>query len=196
MRRRRSRGGGRRGRVRRGERQCVGRREAWCGAGREERVEADRGRVDAGGGFARVSVLVVDLDELNIGELFEVDGQRAGNGVECAVGLTGAGQVDVRHTVGELEPAVACEAVEDEGKPVVAFHVAGTLEELVQDSTDQVLHRGDKARHCHLVGKFAADEPFVIREVDVHLYEQRRARGGGRPSGGRCDTRREGGRDR
>lgn len=115
--------------------------------------------------------MVVDLDELNVRELLEVDGQRAGDGVERAVGLTGAGQIDVRHAVGKFEPAVACKAVEDQGKPIVAFHIAGTLEELVQDSPDQVLRRRDKARHRDLVGEIAADEPFVIREVDVHLYE-------------------------
>lgn len=140
--------------------------------------------------------MVVDLDELNVRELLEVGGQRAGNGVECTVGLTGAGQVDVRHAVGKFEPAVACEAVEDEGKPVVAFHVTGTFEELIQDSADQVLRGRDKARHCYLVGEFAANEPFIVCEVDVHLHEQRCARGGGRPRGGRGETRRKGGRDR
>lgn len=140
--------------------------------------------------------MVVDLDELNVRELFEIDGQRAGNGVECAVGLTGTGQVDVRHAVGKFEPVIACKAVEDEGKPVVAFHIAGTLEELVQDSADQVLRRRDKARHWDLVGEFAANEPFVVCEVDVHLYEQRCARGCGRPRGGRCEAWRKGGRDR
>jgi hypothetical protein len=83
--------------------------------------------------------LVVDLDELNVGELLEVDGQRAGDGVERAVGLAGAGQVDMRHAVGEFESAVACKAVQDQGKPIVPFHIAGTFEELVQDSPDEVL---------------------------------------------------------
>lgn len=131
--------------------------------------------------------MVVDLDELNVGELLEVECERARNIVERAVGLTTACEVDVRDTVGKFEFAVACEAIEDDGKSFVAFDVAGTFEEFVQDPADQVLRGRNKTRHWDLVGQFAVNEPFVICEVDIHFHVERCARGRGGTRGGRCD---------
>ena len=69
---------------------------------------------------------------MNIGELLEVERERARDVVERAVGLTVAREVDMRHTIGKLKLAVAREAVKDEGDALVAFNVAGTFEEFVQ----------------------------------------------------------------
>jgi hypothetical protein len=83
--------------------------------------------------------LIVDLDELNIGELFEVRHERARDGVERTVGLTIASEVNVRDAIRVFEAAVACKAVQHEGKPPVAFHIAGTFEKFVQHRADEVL---------------------------------------------------------
>ena len=93
----------------------------------------------------------------------------------------------MRHTIGKFEFTVACEAVQDEGETFIAFDIARTFEELVQDSADQVLRGWNKARHRDLVREFAVNEPFVIREVDIDLHVERCARWRGSPRGGGCD---------
>ena len=40
------------------------------------------------------------------------------------------------NTIGKLKPAVASKAVGDQRKILVAFHIAGTLEELIQYTAD------------------------------------------------------------
>jgi hypothetical protein len=75
---------------------------------------------------------------LNIGELLEVESQRASDRVERSVRLTGAFQVNVCYTVGKFEFTVACKAVQDQGIVLIAFHIAGAFEEFVQHSTDNV----------------------------------------------------------
>jgi len=45
----------------------------------------------------------------------------------------------MRNTIGKFEPAVACEAIEEECKTLIAFDIAGTFEKFVQDSANQVL---------------------------------------------------------
>jgi len=77
-------------------------------------------------------VFVVDFDELHFGELFEVKGERACNGVQCAIRLTCTREVDVGDTVRESEFAITGEAVEDEGEPLIALHVAWTFEIFIE----------------------------------------------------------------
>jgi hypothetical protein len=50
--------------------------------------------------------------------------------------LTGTFQVNVRNAIGKLKFAIAGKTVEDQGKVLVAFDIAGTLEEFIQDSAD------------------------------------------------------------
>jgi hypothetical protein len=83
--------------------------------------------------------LVVNLDELNFGELFEVKRQRARNGVKCSVRLAGTCEVYVRDTIGKFKPVIAREAIENERKILIALHVTGTFEKFVQDSANKVL---------------------------------------------------------
>ena len=83
--------------------------------------------------------MIVNFYKLNIRELLEVERERARDVVERAVGLAIACEIDVRDSIGKLEFAVTRETVEDERQPLVAFHVAGTIEKLVQDSANQVL---------------------------------------------------------
>jgi hypothetical protein len=83
--------------------------------------------------------LIVDLDELNIGELFEIEDERARDVIERAIGLTVAREIDMRNTIGVFKFAIAREAIEDESDAFVAFDTAGTFEEFVEDAADQIL---------------------------------------------------------
>ena len=82
--------------------------------------------------------MIVDLDVLNIRELFEVLHERARNGVQRAVGLAGPGEVDVRHPIGVLDLAVAGESIEHEGKSLVALDTNRSCEEFIEHGTDDV----------------------------------------------------------
>jgi len=84
--------------------------------------------------------------------LLEVECEWASNVVERTIGLANSSEVDVRHAIGKLELAISCETIEDKRQTLVTFNVAGTLEELVQDSSDQILCGRDKTRHRDLVG--------------------------------------------
>ena len=77
-------------------------------------------------------MLVIDLNELYFGELFEIFGQRACNVVERAIGLTFASQIHVCNAIRKSQFAVAGETVEDEGESLIAFHIAGTLEKFIE----------------------------------------------------------------
>ena len=128
----------------RGKCRCVGRRErqrvGWREGGRGTRcvgwIEAHRSRVAATQRFARIAVLVIDLDVLHFGELFEIQRQRARDRVERTVRLAFACEVDMHHTIGKGHFAVAGETVEDKGQSLVAFHVAWTFEKFIQHGTD------------------------------------------------------------
>ena len=82
--------------------------------------------------------MVVDLDELNLGELFEVRHDRLCDAVECPVRLTTTREVDVCDAVSIFDPVISSETVEHERKALVALHITGTLEEFIEHSADQV----------------------------------------------------------
>ncbi len=83
--------------------------------------------------------MIVYLDELNIGELFEIEDERARDVIERAIGLAIASEINMRDTISVFKFAIASEAIEDEGDAFVAFDTAGTFEEFVEDATDQIL---------------------------------------------------------
>ena len=108
---------------------------------------------------------------MNFRELLEVLHERNGDVVQRAVRLALACEIDVRDAVGILNFAISCEAVQKEGKPLVAFHIAGTFEEFIEHGADEILCGGDKARDRHLIRKLPVDQAVVIREVNVHFDE-------------------------
>ncbi len=96
---------------RRGERRREGQGAGWR-AGRsctgcEERIETDGDRVDACGWLACFAILIINLDKLDLGELFEIFDKRLGNGIKRAVRLATAREVDMRNAVGKRKFAVA-----------------------------------------------------------------------------------------
>ncbi len=115
-------------------------------------------------------MFIIDLHELHFRELFEVLHERARNGIERAVRLTTASQVDMRHAIGKCQFAVTGETVEHESEALIAFDIAGTFEIFIEHRTDQILGRGDVTRRGDLIRKLAGDQTVVIREVDIDLH--------------------------
>jgi hypothetical protein len=76
---------------------------------------------------------------LNFRELFEIFRERAGDGIERAIRLATARKIDVRNAISKYKFAIAGEAIEHEGESLIAFDIAGTFEEFIQDAADQVL---------------------------------------------------------
>jgi len=85
--------------------------------------------------------LIVNLYKLNLRELFEILYERLGNGVQRAVRLTTAREVDVRDTISKDKFAVAGKTIQHKRKPLIALDIAGSLEELVQHRADQISRR-------------------------------------------------------
>lgn len=83
-------------------------------------------------------MLIVDLDELNIGELFEVCHERARNCVKSSVRLTTAGEVNMRDAIGIGKPAVASKSIEHQSQSLIPFHIAWAFEVFVEDSTHNI----------------------------------------------------------
>jgi len=108
-------------------------------AGRVGRVKTDGRRVASAERLARVPMFIVNFDELNFGELLEVEHQRERDGVERAIRLTTAYKIHVRDAVGKCEFAIAIETIKHEGKSLVAFDIAWTLEIFIEHRADQIL---------------------------------------------------------
>ena len=84
-------------------------------------------------------MFIIDLDELNFGELFEVEHQRERNSVERAVRLATAHEINMRNTIGKDKFAIAVETIEHKRESLVAFDIARSFEVFIEDSTDQIL---------------------------------------------------------
>lgn len=59
------------------------------------------------------------------------------------------------NTISKFKLTIACKAVRDQRKILVAFHIAGAFEEFIQYAADNNSRRRDKARHWNLVGQVA-----------------------------------------
>ena len=114
--------------------------------------------------------MIVDLDVLNIGELFEVRCERTRNGVQRAIGLAGAAEIDVRNAVGVFEFTVAGETIEHQGKSLIALDAHGTSEVFIKDRTNDVARRWDIASGRNFIGKLTADQPVVVGEIHIDLH--------------------------
>lgn len=114
--------------------------------------------------------MIVNLDVLNIGELFEVLHDRAGDGVERAVGLAGTGEVNVRHAISIFDLAVAVETVEHEGESLFALDPDRTLEIFIEHGADDIARGGDKPRGWDLVRELTADQFVIVCKVDIDLH--------------------------
>ena len=84
-------------------------------------------------------MFIVDLDELNFRELFEIFHERARDGIERAIRLTIAHKIDMRDAIGKYKFTVAIETVQHEGESLVTLDVARTLEIFIEHPADQIL---------------------------------------------------------
>jgi plasmid maintenance system antidote protein VapI len=83
--------------------------------------------------------LVVNLDELNLGELFDVRHQEASDIIKGAVGLTIPCQIHMDASIGKDKPVISRKTVQDRCESLVAFHITRTFEEFVQHSRHTIL---------------------------------------------------------
>ena len=114
-----------------------------------------------------MSELVINLDELNLRELFEIRHQRTCDGVKRPIRLTIPCQINMHASIRKDKPAVACKAIEYQSESLVPFHIARTFEELIQHRSNSIFGREGKTRHGDLVRKLTGNQPFIIREVNV-----------------------------
>lgn len=124
--------------ARRGHPGCDGGGRQRCHAGRKGGIKTSGDRVDTSSRCLRVSKLIVDLDELDLGELFETQHQRTRDVVKCPVRLTTASQIDMDNAIRKLNSAITGKTVADHCKTLVAFHTAGPPEEFIEHRIDNV----------------------------------------------------------
>lgn len=114
--------------------------------------------------------MIVDLDVLNVGELFEVLRDRARDGVKCAVGLAGAGEVNMCHTIGIFKFAITGETVKHEGESLFTLHTDRTLEVFVEHGADDIAGGWHEARGRNFIRELTADQFIIVGKVDIDLY--------------------------
>jgi hypothetical protein len=61
------------------------------------------------------------------------------------------GEINVHSPIRKDKPAIASKAVENKSKSPVPFHIAGTLEELIEYRSDALLRGKNDARHRNFV---------------------------------------------
>jgi hypothetical protein len=104
-----------------------------------------------------VPKLIIDLDELDLGELFEGQHQWARDVVKRPVRLAAARQIEVDTAICRLNPAIARKTVIDHCKTLVAFHVAWSLEEFIEHCIDNIFGGGNHAPHRYLIGELTGN---------------------------------------
>ena len=77
-------------------------------------------------------MLIVDLDELHFGELFEVCHQRTRNRVQRPIRLTLTREINMNNTIGISNFAVTSKPIQDKCKSLIALNVAWTLEVFIK----------------------------------------------------------------
>lgn len=120
--------------------------------------------------------MIVNLDELNFRELFEVRHDRLRDSVQRPVRLATACKINMYNAICIFEFAVTGKAIEHKREPLIAFHIARTFEEFIQHRADKILCGGNQARHRDFVRQLPSNQTIVICEIDIHFYKLRRTR--------------------
>ena len=121
--------------------------------------------------------LIVDLNKLDLRELFDICHEQSGNVIKRPIRLTIPCQIHIYAAICKHKPAIACKTVEYETQSLIPLNIAGTLEEFIEHGSHTVFGRDDKTRYRHLIGKLSRDQALIICKVDIDLYIHRRARG-------------------
>lgn len=99
--------------------------------------------------------MIVDLDELDLRELFESQHQRARDSIKRSIRLALPNQIDIHAAIRKLNFTIACKTVIDDCQSLIPFHIAGTLEKFIERRNYNAPGGGNETRHSHLVRKFA-----------------------------------------
>lgn len=83
-------------------------------------------------------MLIIDFDEVNIGELFEVCHERARDRVKGSVRLAAPGEVNMSDAICILQPGIASEAIQYQCQSLIPFNIPGSLKEFIQNSTNDI----------------------------------------------------------
>lgn len=101
--------------------------------------------------------MIVDLDELNIRELFEAQHQWTRDVVKRPIRLATACKIEISAAIRKCNPAIACKTVIDHRQSLVAFHITRSLEEFIEHCIDDLFGGGNHAPHCHLIGQLTSN---------------------------------------
>ena len=82
--------------------------------------------------------LVINLDELNLRELFEIRHQRTCDGVKSAIRLTIPFKINVDTAIRKDKSTIAGKAVKYECESLVSLHIAGAPEKLIEHRSDTI----------------------------------------------------------
>jgi len=83
-------------------------------------------------------MFIVDLDKLNLRELFQILQEWLCNGVQRPVRLTLPGQIHMGNTICNDQFAITCETVAHQPKSLIPFNIPRTLEEFIQNRAHQI----------------------------------------------------------
>ena len=108
-------------------------------AGRKGRIQTRGNRIDARRRLTRIPELVIDLDELNLRELSEARHERVRDVIQRSVRSAIPCEVHMHSTIQEFHFTVSCKTIRDHSKTPIPFHIAGTLEKLIQDRIYDIL---------------------------------------------------------
>ena len=84
-------------------------------------------------------MFIINFDELNFGELFEIEHQGERNGIERAIRLTTTGKIHMCNTISKCKFGVTSKTVGHERQPLVTFDITGTFEVFIEHGADQIL---------------------------------------------------------
>ena len=101
--------------------------------------------------------LVINLDKLDVRELFEAQHQWTRDIVKCAIRLATTSQIDMNTAIRNLNSAIACKTVADHRKTLVTFHAARSLEEFIEHCIDNVFGGGNHPLHGYLIRELASN---------------------------------------
>jgi hypothetical protein len=109
----------------------------WTGC--EILVQTNRDRVTLAPGVSCLTILIIQLDLLDTFQCFQGSQKRLSNGVIGPIGLARPIQLDMDNPILDLNTAVPEESIVDQDDATIALGGGWTLEEGIQDSSNQVL---------------------------------------------------------
>jgi hypothetical protein len=101
--------------------------------------------------------LIINLDILNLRELFNIRHQRTSDVIERPIGLTVSLKINLDASIYQDQSAIPGKTVEHRGQALVPFHIAGTLEKLIEDGRDTIFGREDKTRYRDFIRELTGE---------------------------------------